>query len=202
MAPCYDPHVSPADPASRTPVSLEDYLAAERLADAKHELWAGEVFAMAGASFAHNQIVGNVVGELRGRLRGRPCNVLPSDMRVFVPSKPGVVYPDVTVVCGESRFRDEERDVLTNPTLVVEVLSESTERFDRGEKFAGYRSVESVRQVVLVSQHERRIEVYTRAAAGRWILDETVASGTAVLESIGSEIPLDEIYLRVFDGAG
>ncbi len=194
--------MSPADPASRTAVSLEDYLAAERVADAKHELWAGEVFAMAGASFAHNQIVGNLVGELRQRLRGRPCDVLPSDLKVFVPSKPGVVYPDVTVVCGDARFRDDERDVLVNPTLVVEVLSESTERFDRGEKSAGYRSVESVRQIVLVSQHEPRVEVYTRAAAGRWIFDETTSNGVVALESIGCEIPLDEIFLRVFDGAG
>jgi Uma2 family endonuclease len=193
--------VSPADPASLTPATLEVYLAAERVADTKHELWAGEVFAKAGASFAHNQIVGNLVGELRTRLRGRPCDVLPSDMKVFVPSKPGVVYPDVTIVCGESRFRDDERDVLVNPTVVVEVLSESTERFDRGEKFAGYRSVESVRQVVLVSQHERRVEVYTRAAAGRWMLDESTSHAVMALESIQCEVPLDEIFLRVLDDA-
>jgi Uma2 family endonuclease len=105
------------------------------------------------------------------------------------------VYPDVTVVCGEPRFRDDEQDVLLNPTLVVEVLSESTERFDRGDKFAGYRSVDSVRQVVLVSQHVRRVEVYTRADAGRWMMEEAIA-GVVRLEAIDCEVALDEVYLK------
>jgi len=192
----------PADPASRAPVSIDDYLTAEREAETKHELWGGEVFAMAGASYAHNKIVVNLSGELRARLRERPCDVLPSDLRVYVPSKPGIVYPDLSIVCGEPRFRDGERDVLLNPTVVVEILSKGTERFDRGDKFAGYRSVESIRQVVLVSQHERRVEVYTRAGAGRWILDETVGDGAVALEAVGCELPLDEIYLKVFDEPG
>lgn len=189
--------MSPADPASRAAVGVDGYLAAERRAEIKHELWGGEVFAMAGASFAHNKIVANVVAELRQRLRDRRCDVLPSNLRVFVASKPGIVYPDATVVCGEPRFRDDERDVLVNPTLVVEVLSEGTERFDRGDKFAGYRSVESIRQVVLVSQHVRRVEVYSRADAGRWMMEEAVGEGVVRLESIDCEVALDEVYLKV-----
>jgi Uma2 family endonuclease len=187
--------VSPADPAPRAAFDIDAYLAAERAAESKHELWGGEVFAMAGASFAHNKIVLNFGAELRDRLRARPCDVLPSDLRVFIPTKPGIVYPDVTVVCGEPRFRDDEQDVLLNPTLVVEVLSESTERFDRGDKFAGYRSVDSVRQVVLVSQHVRRVEVYTRADAGRWMMEEAIA-GVVRLEAIDCEVALDEVYLK------
>jgi len=196
---CYDRRVSPADPASRAAVGIDTYLAAERVAETKHELWGGEVFAMAGASFAHNKIVANVVAELRDRLRARPCDVLPSDLRVFIPAKPGIVYPDITVVCAEPRFRDGERDVLLNPTLVVEVLSEGTERFDRGDKFAGYRSVESIRQVVLVSQVARRVEVYSRADAGRWMMEETIAEGVVRLEAIDCEVALDEVYLKVLE---
>jgi Uma2 family endonuclease len=191
--------VSPADQAPRSAVSVEAFLANERVAQTKHELWAGEVFAMAGASYSHNKIVVNLARELSNALRAKPCDVLPSDMKVFVPSKPGVVYPDISIVCGAPRFRDDERDVLLNPSVVVEVLSESTERFDRGEKFAGYRSVESVRQVVLISQTERRVEIYTRAAAGRWMLEEATASAIVALEAVGCEIALDEIYLKVFE---
>lgn len=152
---------------------------------------------MAGASFAHNQIVLNLGAELRDRLRATPYDVLPSDLRVSIPSKPGIVYPDLTVVCGEARFRDDQRDVLLNPTLVVEVLSEGTERFARGDKFAGYRSVDSISQVVLVSQHVRRVEVYSRASAGRWMLEEAIAERTVRLEAIDCEIALDEVYLKV-----
>ena len=178
-------------------MGIDAYLAAERVAASKHELWGGEVFAMAGASFAHNKIVANVVAELRDRLRARPCEVLPSDLRVFIPTKPGIVYPDATVVCGEPRFRDDEQDVLLNPTLVVEVLSEGTERFDRGDKFAGYRSVESIRQVVLVSQYVRRVEVYSRADAGRWMMEEAIAQGVVRLDAIDCEVTLDEVYLKL-----
>jgi Uma2 family endonuclease len=180
-------------------VGVSEYLAAERASATKHELWAGEVFAMAGASYAHNMIVTNLARELSLALRDRPCDVLPSDMKVFVPSKAGFVYPDLSVVCGQPQFHDEERDVLLNPTLVVEVLSDGTERFDRGDKFAGYRSVPSVRQVVFVSQHERRVDIYTRDAGGRWLFDEVTGEGLVALEAVGCELPLAELYLEVLD---
>jgi Uma2 family endonuclease len=188
--------VSPADPAARSNVSIAGYLAAERTRDAKHELWSGEVFAMAGASYAHNQIVTNLAGELRARLRDRPCDVLPSDLKVFVPTRSGFVYPDASVVCEPPLFHDDQRDVLINPTLIVEVLSENTERFDRGEKFTGYRSIASVRQILLVSQHERHVEVFTRTGM-QWILDDVTDRGIARLEAVGCELPLDEIYFKV-----
>jgi Uma2 family endonuclease len=180
----------------RSGVGIAAYLHDERNADTKHELWSGEVFAMAGASYAHNQIVANLAGELRNRLRDRPCDVLPSDMKVFVPTKSGFVYPDVVVVCEPPRFLDEHGDVLLNPSLVVEVLSENTERFDRGEKFAGYRSIPSLQQVVLVAQHERRVELFTRSDVG-WMLEDVTDDGVARLGAIGCELPLGEIYLKV-----
>lgn len=188
--------MAPADPALRPGTRPEAYLAAERVSEAKHELWSGEVFATAGASYAHNEIVTNLARELSERLRDRPYDVLPSDMKVFVPTKSGFVYPDLSVVCGEPRFHDGERDVLLNPILVVEVLSDTTERFDRGDKFAGYRAVESIRQVLLVSQDQRRVEVFTRAGP-RWILDDVTGSDVARLEALGCELPLDEVYLKV-----
>lgn len=188
--------MAPADPALRPGTRHEAYLAAERTSEAKHELWSGEVFAMAGASYAHNKIVTNLVRELSGRLRDRPCDVLPSDMKVFVPTKSGFVYPDLSVVCGDPRFHDDERDVLLNPILIVEVLSDTTERFDRGDKFAGYRAIESIRQVLLVSQGQRRVEVFTRAGP-RWILDDVTGSEIAHLEAVDCDLPLDEVYLKV-----
>lgn len=188
--------MAPADPALRPGTRPEVYLAAERASESKHELWSGEVFAMAGASYAHNKIVTNLAGELRGRLRDRPCDVLPSDMKVFVPTKSGFVYPDLSIVCGEPRFHDDERDVLLNPILIVEVLSDTTERFDRGDKFAGYRAIESIRQVLLVSQDQRRVEVFTRAGP-RWILDDVTGSDVARLEAVDCDLPLDEVYLKV-----
>lgn len=192
----------PADPAIRPRISIGEYLAAERSAPEKHVYWAGEVFAMAGASFAQNTIVANLVRELGVRLLDKPCAPLPSDMKVFVPSKPGFVYPDVSVYCGEPLFHDDERDVLVNPTLVVEVLSETTERFDRGDKLIGYRSVPSIGQVALVSQHERRVEVFTREG-DRWMLDDFTGEDVVGLPSIDCELPLVGLYRNVeLAGAG
>ncbi len=186
----------PADPALRPRKSLDDYLAAERVAEEKHEYWCGDLFAMAGASFVHNTIVANLVRELGVRLLDKPCAPLPSDMKIFVPSKPGVVYPDASVYCGQPTFHDEHRDVLLNPTIVIEVLSDSTERFDRGDKLIGYRSVASIQQVVLVSQNERRVEVFTRDG-DRWILQDATDDGVVSLRSIDCELPLAGVYRNV-----
>ena len=185
--------MAPVDPVLRPRTSVGEYLAAERASAEKHEYWGGDVFAMAGASLVHNRIVANLLRELGNRLLDRACEPLPSDMKVLVPSKPGFVYPDVSVVCGEPRFADEERDVLVNPTVIIEVLSDATERFDRGDKLIGYRSVASIEQVALVSQHERRVEVFTRDG-DRWILQDTTDDGVARLRSIDCELPLAGVY--------
>jgi Uma2 family endonuclease len=192
--------MAPADPALRPRTSVAEYLAAERVAPEKHEYWGGDVFAMAGASFVHNRIVANLLRELGVRLLDKPCEPLPSDMKVFVPSKPGFVYPDVSVVCGDPAFHDDAQDVLLNPTLIVEVISDTTERFDRGDKLIGYRSVASIQQVALVSQRERRVEVYTRDG-DRWILEDTTDDDVARLRSIDCELPLVELYRNVEMGA-
>ena len=176
-------------------LSPEEYLAIEREAEHKSEYDGGETLAMAGASFTHNLIVANVVGALWSRLRGTPCAVVPSDLKVQATTK--LYYPDVTVVCDEPRFLDEAQDVLLNPTLIVEVLSERTKNFDRGEKFMRYRHIESLQHYVLIEQGEKQVEHYRRQEE-LWILAEMRdPEGRLALESIGCELPLAEVYDRV-----
>lgn len=171
-----------------------DYLAAERQAQARSELWRGEIFAMVGASWAHNLVSANLLAALHAALRGTQCRAVSSDLKIHVPRKQGFVYPDVAVVCDPPRFHDEHRDVVENPVLVAEVLSESTERFDRGDKSDGYRSVPSIREIVLLSQHERHVEHYERYDDDSWRL--RVYEGDAVVEltPLGCTASLDAIY--------
>lgn len=191
------PERVPGDAAEQKHLDLESFLALEREAADKHELWSGQAYAMAGASFVHNQIVANIVGELRARLRGLPCQALPSDLRVFVPTKNGIVYPDATILCGEAVLRDGSADVLLNPTVIIEVLSGETEKFDRGEKFEGYRSIASVAEVVLVAQNTRRVEHFARQPDGSWLLRVYRDIERCPLPASGVELPLDEIYAGV-----
>ena len=173
----------------------EEYLAIERQAEYKSEYVDGVMYAMAGGSERHNLLVGNVIVELGGRLRGRPCRVYPSDLKVSVPNSKGFFYPDVSVVCGETKFADDKRDVVLNPVIIVEVLSDSTAGFDRGKKFLSYQQIESLEEYVLVSQDECLIEKYVRRDDGSWLY--TKVSGLEAhikLESIGCEIPLSSIY--------
>ncbi len=181
-------------PARR--VSADEYLALERVAAEKHELWDGVVFAMGGAGLAHNVIAANLTRLLGNLLVDRPCVVLPSDMKVHVPSTDGYVYPDVSVVCGDVRFVDDAREVITNPSLIVEVLSPSTERFDRGDKFAGYRSLPSVECYLLVSAQRVMIEQYERREDGAWVLLEHRAGGVVRVRGIEGGIAVDEVYRR------
>lgn len=183
----------PPASAAQAHVSPAAYLAAERADSLKHELWRGEVFAMAGASYVHNRIVANLVAALRDALDGGPCHALPSDMKVHVPSREAFVYPDASIVCGRPEFYDAAHDVLTNPAAVFEVLSESTERFDRGDKFVGYRSIPSLRECLLVSQRERLVEHYIRHPDGTWVLHEHASEGSIVL-ACGGRFELDALY--------
>ncbi|CRI65180.1 conserved hypothetical protein [Thiocapsa sp. KS1] len=178
---------------------FEDYLAAERAGcDVKHEYVNGEVFAMTGASFTHNLIVLNLGSELRARLKGTPCHVLPSDMRVRIEAANAGKYPDLVALCEAPRFHDDRQDVLLNPALIVEVLSASTEAYDRGGKFATYRRLPSLEEYVLVSQHRPLVEVFTRQPDGRWILSETEGLDAEVaFASLGCRVAMREIYDKV-----
>src|SRR5215213_3669301 len=150
----------------------EEYLAIERRSETKSEYFNGEMFAMVGASRKHNLIAGNIFGELRQGLKGKPCEAYTNDMRVRIPATGLYTYPDVVVVCGEPEFEDEHIDTLINPTLVVEVLSDSTESYDRGKKAGFYRSVESIGEYLLVSQDEYRVEQYVKQTDDKWLLTD------------------------------
>jgi Uma2 family endonuclease len=179
-------------------LTAEQYLEIERKAQFKSEFYRGEMFAMSGASREHNLIANNIGGEARSRLRGSPCEVYSSDMRVRVDRTGLYVYPDVVVACGEPRFVDEHVDTLVNPRVLFEILSDSTEKYDRSTKMSHYMRIDSLQEYVLVSQTTPRVEVYRRSTDGQWIYREArdlIAS--VALESVGITLPLSEIYLRV-----
>jgi Uma2 family endonuclease len=176
----------------------EEYLAIERKAEYKSEYYAGEMFAMAGASEPHNLIAGNTFATLHAQLRKRPCKVYPSDMRVKVSPTGLYTYPDVTVVCGKAQFDDEEKDTLLNPTVIIEVLSPSTEGYDRGRKFEHYRKLESLQEYVLIAQDTYHVEHYTRQPDNQWLLSEIEGlQGTLHLPSINCDLPLADLYDKV-----
>jgi len=178
-------------------MSADEYLAREAGAEEKSILWDGEVNAMAGALPEHNFIVANALAELHQLTRRGPCRVAASDLKVYVPLRDGFVYPDASVVCGALEFYGRTRDVIANPTLLLEVLSESTESFDRGEKASGYRAIPSLQHHVLVSQTERHVEVFTRQTGGGWLLREYRGSEEAPIDALGGALRLDELYLKV-----
>lgn len=181
----------------------QEYLAWERTQPQKHTYFQGEVFAMAGASREHNLLVGNVIGLLWGALRSRPCQTYPSDMRVRTPATGLYTYPDVTVVCGRPELEDSELDTLLNPQLIVEVLSTSTEAYDRGEKFEQYRSIPSFREYVLISQDKALVDHFVKQPDGSWLMRSRRAGETIELASVGCALAVDDIYLKVFgDQAG
>lgn len=182
-----------------------EYLDLERAAEEKHEFVDGyripvhdPQFGMAGASFEHNVVVANVVRELGQVLDGRPCLALPSDMKVKAEASRRYYYPDATVVCGPPVFVDGRRDVLLNPSVVVEVLSDSTERRDRGEKAQAYRSIPSCTDYVLCSTAQPLIEHHTRDADGFWRLREYGPGELVPLSAAAVVLAVDEVYQNVF----
>ena len=182
----------------KTYLTPEQYLEIERKAEFKSEYYQGEMFAMAGAREPHNLIVFNVATALGPQLRNRPCRAYVADMRVRVNATGLYTYPDVTAVCAEPQFLDENRDTLLNPSLIVEVLSPSTEAYDRGRKFEHYRSVESVTEYLLLSSERVSAELYTRQPDGRWLL--TAANhleDSLDLQSVGAHLSLADLYEKV-----
>jgi len=183
--------------------SDDEYLLLERAARHRSELVNGEIYAMAGASETHILIAGNVFAELHAQFKGRPCRAYANEMRVQINTTGAYVYPDVTAVCGDPVFRpDAHLDTLTNPTLVVEVLSPSTEDYDRDEKAAHYRRLPSLREYVLVAQDRPHVEVYRRRgdapAGAEWILSEANGLNETVrLAAVGCDLALSEIYDRI-----
>jgi Uma2 family endonuclease len=176
----------------------EQYLEIDRKTEFKSEYYQGETFARAGAREAHNLIVWNLAAELHRQLRDRPCRAYLADMRVQVNATNLYAYPDVSVVCGEPQFLDDARDTLLNPSLIVEVLSPSTEAYDRGRKFEAYRSVVSIKDYLLVSSERVSADLYSRQPDGRWLLAAASSmEDSLALESIGVRLVLADLYEKV-----
>jgi Uma2 family endonuclease len=175
-----------------------EYLKIDRASDVRNEYLDGVIYGMGGAAARHVQIVGNLARELGNQLRERPCIVYSTDLRVCVDPRGMYSYPDVVVVCGEPQFIDSQLDTLANPVLIVEVLSETTKNFDRGEKFERYRSIPSFREYLLVAQDKIHVELFVKQENGMWLLSETNSlSDDIELSSIGCRISLSEIYFKV-----
>lgn len=173
-------------------MSYGQYLAFEASSAQKHEYLLGAVWAMAGGTLAHARIGAKIGALLSRELEGRPCAVFSSDLRVRVEETDRSTYPDLTVVCGKAQVAKDDPDAVTNPTIVIEVLSDSTEASDRGEKFAHLQRLQSLKEYVLVSQRERRVEVFRRGE-GHWIF-VTFTSGKVELKSIDALLEMDSIY--------
>jgi len=178
-----------------TYIPPEEYLAIERRAEYKSEYVDGVMYAMAGGTERHNLIVANVIIAIGGQLRGRHCRVYPSDLKIRVPNSKRFFYPDVSVACGETQFSDEEKDVVLNPTLIVEVLSESTAGYDRGTKFFSYQQIESLRECLLISQDQPLIEHFVRQTEDDWLYRKISGTGERIqLPSIECELRVSDVY--------
>jgi Uma2 family endonuclease len=175
--------------------SFYDYLEVETMSSIKHEFLDGQVWAMAGGTPEHAAVAAAVVGILHRQLEGQPCRVFSSDLRIRVQATGLGTYPDVSVICGSLELdpEDHKHHTVTNPRVLVEVLSPSTADYDRGEKLSHYQRIPSVQDIVLVSHETRRIDVWSRLDDD-WKLTTTEGAGTAALRSISCELSLDEVY--------
>lgn len=186
------------EPVGVVRMTRAEYLRFENEAETRHELEDGVVIDMAGGSLEHSRLGANVITALGNAVRGGPCAVYSNDLRVAVPRKLRYRYPDATVVCGEAAVVPDDEHTITNPTLVVEVLSPSTERRDRGVKAEDYRSIPTLQQYVLVAQDRAYVERYTRSAEGDWLLRTFFGLDAVVpLDAIGARLALSDVYAGV-----
>jgi Uma2 family endonuclease len=194
----YRPGVIDMSTVSTRLLSPQEYLDLERQAEFRSEYYRGEMFAMAGASWEHTAIKDNLAGETRNQLKGGPCRARTSDIRVKVNATGLYTYPDMVVVCGEPQFEDSAVDTLLNPRVIVEILSDSTEKYDRGAKFGHYRQVPSIQEYVLVAQDRPLVERFVRQPDNSWVL---TAFGdmaqTFDFETIPVQVTMAEIYRDV-----
>jgi Uma2 family endonuclease len=175
-----------------------EYLTFDRSSAVKHEYIDGQLYAMTGASGHHNLITASTIAALIAQTRGGDCRVFSSDMRVHAPSAGSYFYPDVTVVCGEIVYTDEQFDTLENPTVIIEVLSPSTERFDRGQKFQHYWRIPTLQTYVLIAQDQARVERFTRQETNEFLLAVAAGRDRAIeLPSIDCNLALADLYAQV-----
>lgn len=187
-------------PAAKRRYTVAEYLELERNSADRHEFNDGEILAMAGGTPEHSLIVANVIREVGNRLKGKPCRVYDTNLRVAVAGPSRYLYPDSSVICGpvEYDLQDASRQTVTNPRLIVEVLSPSTEAYDRGEKFTRYRGIASFQEYVLVSQHTPLVETFYRQPDGTWLVNFfSGLDAVARLRSLDIPLPLQEVYSGV-----
>lgn len=183
-----------------TLISEKEYLEEERKALNKSEYYRGEVFAMAGATKEHNKIVASIIIAVGQYLKEKKCSLFPSDLRVYNSENTLFTYPDVTIVCGEEEYLDNEYDTLLNPTVLFEVLSPSTESYDRGIKFKLYRSIPSLKNYVLISSTEYAAEVYTQIENNEWRLNTVKGKDSHIyISAIDYNLSLEDVYSQVND---
>jgi Uma2 family endonuclease len=183
---------------TKTYIAPEEYLEIERKTETKSEYYNGEMFAMGGATEQHVTIVSNIVYELSRQLRNRECKVYATDLKLHIIARRMYFYPDVMVACREMKFLGDRREILVNPSVIMEVLSESTQAYDRGLKFDQYRSIESLKEYLLVDQTKPHIEQYVRQPDNKWLLTVFNGMDKAVdLPSIVCRLPLVEVYHKV-----
>ncbi|MBC7388997.1 MAG: Uma2 family endonuclease [Opitutaceae bacterium] len=185
-------------PEKKPFISPEEYLLAERNAFEKSEYFNGEIFAMAGATKEHNRIVSSVIGEFTSHLKGKRCNTYPGDMRILVSENGLYTYPDLIVVCGKEEYLDNEFDTLLNPSIIVEVLSQSTKDYDMGSKFMLYRSLPSLKEYITISSLEFHVEKHIKNPDNSWTLFETHGIENSVyVDSIDLNLKMTDIYYNL-----
>ncbi len=176
----------------------EEYLAFERASTTKHEYYNGRIYAMTGAKEPHNLINGNTLASLHSQLRRKPCRTYSSDMRVKVIKTGLNTYPDIVILCGQPLFTDSTRDTVTNPVVIIEILSDSTERYDRGMKFQNYRAIDTLRDYILIAQDHHHIEHFSRQDNGLWVLQEATSDADVIhISSIECVLSLQDVYEKV-----
>ncbi len=179
----------------RSIFSLAEYFAQEEQAEDRSEFYEGEIFAMAGGTPNHNRLAGNVYASLLSVLRGKPCAPFMTDVRLLIKRRQLYTYPDVMVICGPLQYAPGRNDTVTNPVLIVEVLSPSTEAYDRGKKFEVYRTIDSLKEYVLVDQARLYVERHRPLGLGRWEMTAfTAPDDVLALESVDIELTLAAIY--------
>jgi Uma2 family endonuclease len=184
--------------ASSPRITEAEYLEIERAAEFKSEFFDGEIFAMAGGTPQHSLIAANLIAEFRTLLKGGHCRACPADLRIKVQATGLFTYPDLSIVCGLLEFAEGTHDTAINPTVLVEVLSDSTEAYNRGKKFEHYRHIPALREYLLVSQREPRIDCFLRQSPGQWLLTEAAGQkATLQLYSLGISLRLAEIFDNV-----
>lgn len=185
------------DNLARKTFTESEYLELERNADFKSEYYNGETFAMAGASLIHNKIVSNLIFLFNQFLKDKPCDVYPSDLRLQVEKSGLYTYPDITIVCGKTELLDNKFDTLKNPTILIEVLSDSTEKYDRGQKFSFYREIPSLKEYILVSSKTMKIEKFKRLEDGNYLYIESNEHQPFPIDSIDMNLNLEDVYNKI-----